>query len=101
MASAQQVPQVQTDSRTDNQLQTNIGIGLSKLLSGPFAVTSLVQAKALASGSNVVNHNLGQTPTGYIVTKRNGTATIYDTAFTSATVTLVASASITCDILFF
>jgi hypothetical protein len=49
----------------------------------------------LATGSNVVLHNLGYQPSGWHIISRDSAATVYDTARSTTSITLQASAAIT------
>lgn len=93
---------MQTENREVNQLQNNIGLAVDPVLQNKIVDGSLVQNVVLATGSNVVNHLLGRNLIGWIITRRNGVATVYDTQSTNPipnkTLLLTASAGLTVDI---
>jgi len=101
MPAAQAIPQMQSDSRTENQLQSNIIRGIQPLLKNPMAIVSHLQGVQLFTGSNLVNHGLFQQLQGYFVSRINGAATIYDTAATATTLTLHSSADVTVSLICF
>ena len=95
------IPQVQTNSRTDNQAQSNIIQALKPLVQNHLAVISLVQGLVLTSGVNIVNHGLAQAPTGMIVTYLSANIVIYAQSYTSTKATFTTSGAATADIIFF
>lgn len=101
MAAAKSAPQVQTDSRTDNQSQGNIIQAMKPLLSSVLAVNVLVSDQALISGTTIVSHGLNQPVQGWLIVDINAAATVYSTASTNTTLTLVSSAAVTASILVF
>jgi len=51
---------------------------------------------SLVTGANVINHKLGRTPQGWILTDIQGAQTVYrSAAFNDLTLTLTASGSVT------
>lgn len=50
---------------------------------------------AIGTADTVINHKLGRTPLGYIVTTKSGLGDIYDTGRNSKTLTLISSAAVT------
>jgi hypothetical protein len=75
-------------------VQDLIGSAFDALCKDDFLFRQKI-AVTLVSGSNAVYHNLRRTPSGWILTDRNGTATVYRTAWDATTITLVASAGLT------
>lgn len=53
---------------------------------------------ALVTGSNRINQTLGRQPEGWVVVDRDGTATVYRTAWDANTITLVSSGTTTISI---
>lgn len=79
-----------------NLMQTQWASNLDPLLKNPMSNGNFVNGVVLASGSNVINHKLGRTPQGWMITDRNGAATVYrSAAFNPLTLTLTASAAVT------
>lgn len=99
------VTRVQTGDRTVNQLQDNIAASLIPFLINPLLNGSFLNDVVLTSGANVLNHKLGRNLVGWIITRRNGVATVYDTQATNSlpnkTLLLTASAGLTCSIYVF
>lgn len=77
------------------QLQDNVGLVLNQIAKK--ALIDGVQLKdvALESGSNRINHKLGRQPEGWVIVDRNGTATVYRTAWDANTLTFTSSAAVT------
>ncbi len=99
------VTRVQTGDRTVNQLQDNIAASLQPFLLNPLLNGSFLNDVVLVTGSNTINHKLGRNLVGWMITRRNGVATVYDTQSTNAlpdkTLLLTASAGLTCTIYVF
>lgn len=98
---APDISQVQTDSRTDNQLQQNIIQGMRPLLQNILAINSLQTGLILINGTNTVNHGLMQTPVGMIVVNANVAVSVYGATYNNKTASFTASAASVCDVLFF
>lgn len=75
--------------------QDNVNQALIPLQSSPFVGGVLLTDVALVTGSNAVPHTLGRTPIMWVITDRNGTATIYRTAWNTSTISLTVSANLT------
>lgn len=74
---------------------------MQQLQQVPFLTGVFLEGVVLAGGANVINHRLGYTPKGYIVTKSSGSLVhSYPrmTAATTATMTLNVSAAATLDL---
>jgi hypothetical protein len=80
-----------TDDQTLNRVQDMIAQMVSSLISDPLLSRQIISV-SLASGSNVVSHNLKRQPKGWLISDRNSAATIYRTAWDSASITLQLSA---------
>ena len=80
-------------------LQTDWRSKLNPLLANPSNNNSILKDIGLATGSNTINHLLGQPLLGWNIIRRNGPATVYDTQATNPrpelTLVLVASAPVT------
>lgn len=87
------IPKIQHTDRIINQLQQNLVTGISQLQqevnqspsNGTFLATKLV------TGDNIIQHNLGHVPSGYLITSIDSPATVYQTNLAKFTVTLNAS----------
>lgn len=103
------IASVQTDDRNQNQSQSNILQQFNYLLkNNPFfsgilltdgivlqGATVNTQGITLASGDNTINHGLGHTLRGYVVTLNSAAVTFYDkqATNTNAASTLILNAS--------
>lgn len=68
---------------------------LNPVLSNPLNNVRVLQNVQLASGTNVINHGLGQTQQGWFLTDIQGAAVIYRNAnFNSTTLSLHSDASV-------
>jgi hypothetical protein len=83
-----------SDNRVLNMVQDLISNAFQSLYNDDFLSRQKI-AVSLATGTNVIYHNLKRIPSGWILTDRNGTATVYRSAWDSTTITLVASAALT------
>lgn len=96
------IAKTQTPDRLINRLQDSIELALNPLLQNVLAVGNLVQGVSLAIGSNTINHGLGQALTGWMITRLNGGASIYDTQSTNPqpaqTLILVSDAAVVVDV---
>jgi hypothetical protein len=95
-----------TDNFELKQVQENTEQALESLLNNPILNGVLLRSVQLTTGSpSLVEHKLGRKPLGYLVTKRNANATIYDTETTSVAeqnfLKLNTSANVTVDLWIF
>lgn len=75
---------------------------LDPLLAKPISSGLIVYSIVLTSGVNVINHKLGRTPQGWIITDIDAAITLYrSAAFNPLTLTLTASGSATCSLMVF
>jgi hypothetical protein len=81
-----------TDDQTLNRVQDMIAQMVSSLISDPMLSRQTISV-SLASGTNVVSHNLKRQPKGWLISDRNSAATLYRTAWDSQSITLQASAA--------
>ena len=80
-------------------LQTQWASQLNPLLSNPLNSVSILPNIALKSGSNVINHLLGQTQQGWFLVDKQGAGDVYRSApFNNLTLTLTATADMTVSI---
>ncbi len=69
---------------------------LNPILALPLNNMVITKGVELSVGVNVINHKLGATPQGWIITDIDGVATIYRSApFSKLTLTLTSSAAVT------
>jgi len=74
-------------------MQSSWSSQLNPVLGNPLTNPTLLKNVSLKTGANVINHTLGSTPIGWIVTDINAVASIYrSAAFNSLTLTLTSSA---------
>jgi hypothetical protein len=72
---------------------------LNPMLANPFNSTSVLSDVKLKVGTNVINHLLGQTMQGWMLTDIQGVASIYRSApFNNLTLTLTSDAAVTVSI---
>jgi len=76
--------------------QTRWAQELNPVLANPILQGLQLTNVKLVSGTNVINHLLGQTQQGWFLTDINGAATVYrSAAFNNLTLTLTSSAACT------
>lgn len=92
---ASSVPQVQSDDRNQNQLQSNIITRLNQVLINPLIGGNLLSSIVLAIGDNTINHGLGRALVGWIITRGTAASTFFDKQATNtrANLTLVLNSS--------
>jgi hypothetical protein len=79
-----------------SMLQTAWSSMINPFLGRPANQSNILQNVALASGTNVINHRLGRTMQGWVLSDIQGAATIYRSApFNDLTLTLHSSAAVT------
>lgn len=85
-----------------NRVQDNVDRSLNPVIDVPILDGVLLQSVTLASGSNVINHTLGKTLTGWSIVRQRGVASIYDeqssNKFPSRTLLLNSSAAVSVDL---
>lgn len=57
-----------------------------------------LKAVEIGTGPTEINHKLGRTPLGYLITSKSGLGDIYDTARNTKTLTLISSVAVTADL---
>ena len=62
---------------------------------------TLITVTWAGAGSQVINHKLRQTPTGWIVCDRDAAQQIHRTAWTTSTISLTAAGAVSAKILVF
>ncbi len=79
-----------------DKAQTRWAQEINPVISFPPVNGTLLSGVNVVSGSNVINHKLGRTPQGWIITDISNAATIYrSAAFNSLTLTLTSNATAT------
>ena len=96
------IPGLETQ-HTGNQdvelLQQNIKKFAKVLEDNPLLDGRLLEDVALNAAANTdINHGLGRVPRGWILTDQSAAATVYRVAWTTTTLTLLASGATTVDI---
>jgi hypothetical protein len=77
------------------QMQTRWKSLLDPVLSNELNSIIILKDVSLKSGSNVINHLLGQNQAGWIITDIQGSASVYRSApFNDKTLTLTSSANV-------
>lgn len=93
------LPLQQTDNKDLSLLQTKWKSQIDPVLANPATDMSILKDVKLVSGVNVINHLLGKTQQGWIITDIQAAATIYRSApFNNLTLTLTSSANTTVNI---
>lgn len=88
------LPIFQTSSKDVMLLQTQWAPQLNAVLRSPTTNPTLLHNITLTAGVNVINHKLGTTPVGWMITDINAPVTIYrSAAFNPLTLTLTSSGS--------
>ncbi len=72
---------------------------LNPIIANPTNSMFILQNVTLKTGVNVINHKLGKKLQGWVITDIQGVATVYRSApLSDITLTLTASANVTCSI---
>lgn len=94
-----QLPLQQTQVRDLALIQTKWKAAIDPVLANPLNSVAILNSVRLLTGTNVLNHFLGQLQQGWFLTDIQGAATIYrDAPFNSSTLSLNASADVTVSI---
>lgn len=92
------------DAPLDN-VQKNLVRILTPVTSMSLMGGNLLTSQVLTAGANTINHGLGRTLVGWIITRQRAASTIYDTQDTNTTpkmtLNLNSSAAVTVDIYVF
>ena len=88
------------DENTPFQMmQSKWASELNPIIANPMTNMQILKNISLVSGTNVINHRLGQTQQGWLLTDIQGAASIYRSApFNNLTLTLTSSAAVTVSI---
>lgn len=83
-------------------MQSNWASQLNPVLANPLTNVTILKNVALTSGTNIINHKLGQTPQGWFIVDTNAAINLYRSKpFNDLTLTLVSSASATVNLAVF
>lgn len=97
-----QLPLIHTDSESDQLRQTRWKSLLDPVLTNPMNSMNILPNIKLTTGTNVINHRLGKTQQGWLLTDINAAAQIYrSAAFNDKTLTLTSDADCTVSIAVF
>lgn len=100
-----QLPVFHTDDKDLVMLQNNWTRTLNPLIANPLNQGSILKNVALTTGTNVVNHLLGQKLQGWQIVRQRAAAAIYDNQDTNQspqlTLVLVSSANVSVDLMVF
>lgn len=97
----QTLPIFQTDNKQLSLMQTAWKLILTPFLRNPVLQGITLSGITLQNGSNTINHLLGRQLQGWIITRQNGAASVYDSGATDLTLTLVSNATITINLYVF
>ncbi len=90
------LPIFQTKSTELSMMQTKWAAELNPVLASPLTKPSMLKGIRLITGANVINHLLGQTQQGWLISDIDASASIYRSApFNDLTLTLTSSAPAT------
>lgn len=96
------LPFIKTDNREFNQLQTKWASELNPLLAKPLSDANILKGIKLVSGDNVINHKLGRTMQGWIISDITDHIGICRSApFNDLTLTLNSTGTVTVDLVVF
>jgi len=88
------LPYIKTQDQAVNILQTQWKQQLDPVLANPVTNPNFLTGVKLANGVNTINHLLGRTQQGWVITDVNFPATIYRSKpFNATTLTLTSSAA--------
>lgn len=96
------LPLIKDDNQTMQLIQTKWSSILNPLLAKPISSAGQLKGINLINGVTVVNHLLGRTMQGWIITDSDAASTIYRSQpFNNLTLTLTSNAACTVDIMVF
>lgn len=100
-----QLPIFRTDDKDLVMLQTNWTRTLNPVIANPLNQGSILKDVSLKTGSNVINHLLGQKLQGWSLVRQRAAASIYDNQDSNQspqlTLVLVSSADVSVDLMVF
>lgn len=99
------LPVFQSNDQTFQLMQNSWVRVLNPIISNPSVNPTILKNITLKTGSNVINHLLGQKLVGWIVIRQRAEANVYDTQDTcqtpNLTLNLVSSADCVIDLMVF
>lgn len=99
------LPIFKSDDKELMLLQSNWSSQLNQLLQNPCNIGILLSNVSLASGANIVNHNLGRKLQGWSIVRKRAASDIYDTQdsnkYPQLTLQLTASSAVVVDLYVF
>jgi len=97
-----QLPIFQTSNQDLSLMETKWASIINPVLSNPLTNPTILNGVKLASGANVINHTLGATPQGWIISDIDGNANIYRTQpFNNLTLTLYSTGAVTVNLVIY
>lgn len=88
-----------------NRLQDNVADGFNRVLTSAILDFTLIRSVVLKIGDNVVNHELGRNPNGWIVVRKRGPGNFYDKQDSNTTpalnIVINSDSAVTVDFYFF
>lgn len=94
-----QFPSIQTDDRNVSLIQDFLTGAVNPLLALPLSNSNFLQGIHLTTGLNTINHGLGRTLQGWIISRLDANVTIYDdqdsNSMPTKTLDLIASGACT------
>lgn len=89
-------------NRVINTVQDNVHAAVQPVLKNPLTYGTTLKSVSLVTGSNQINHTLGEKLNGWIITRKRAVADIFDTQDSNAmpdkTLLLTSSANVVVDI---
>lgn len=96
------LPIFKNDDRDFQLMQTSWSSTINPVLSNPLSQGIFLKSVALISGVNVINHRLGRTQQGWVLTDANASASVYRSQpFNNLTLTLTSDAVVTVNLYVF
>lgn len=96
--------QIHTGISAVDRVQTNLAKTLRPILQNPMVDGVHKRGVSLSTTAADIEHGLGRRPEGFVITKQDAAASIYEpseSTLPTRLITLQASASVTADIFFF
>jgi len=96
------LPMFQSSSTPLTLMQNKWKSILDPVLASPITNPQILRGVVLSSGDNVINHKLGATPQGWIISDINAAVSVYRNApFNDLTLTLNSSGSATINLVIY
>lgn len=94
----QQLERIHQGDSVQSRFQDNINNFTNQFMMNPFLKGNFIEGIALTTSASQIEHKLGISPLGYIVTSQSANATVYSTAKDQNFLTLQASGNVTVSI---